>query len=363
MNIGVDIKAFKNGSTGISRYVRSILDELQQIDSENRYVLMECRPSGYAPVNPKWEKISQNRKMPGTLWLQTVVPGLIRKHGVNIFWAPEQIAPVLRLPRGVRIVTTIHDFTYLRCPETCQMSVRLIQKLLTCLTIKKSAALVPVSEYIKNELAELFPHTITSRKIVRPVYNGVKGWNGADQPAKRENFLFFPGNLEPRKNLSRLIRALEAVNKSGFELDLHLCGPSGWKNSGFHKLVESSPVRERIKHLGYLPDNELRNQYLTCKAVIFPSVYEGFGLPVIEALRLGTPVLTSKGTVMEDVAGGNALYFDPYEENSIAETIINFLEAGGPVIDQTSLDRYTWRRSAEDLLGVFNELGRSGNKT
>jgi len=358
MNIGVDIKALNNGSTGISRYVRSILDELQQIDSENRYVLMECRPSGYAPVNPKWEKVSQNRKMPGTLWLQTVVPGLIKKYGISVFWASEQIAPVLRLPRGVKVATTIYDFTFRRFPETCQRTNLLITNLLCAPTIKKSAALLPISDCIKRELLDFYPGLQGQQKIIRTISTGVMGPGVEMPPVNRENFLFFAGNLEPRKNLSRLIRALEAVNKSGFELDLHLCGPSGWKNSGFHKLVESSPVRERIKHLGYLPDDELRNQYLTCKAVIFPSVYEGFGLPVIEALRLGTPALTSKGTVMEEVAGGNALYFDPYDENSIAETIINFLEAGGPVIDQTSLDRYTWKRSAEDLLGVFNELGR-----
>jgi len=361
MNIGVDIKAFKDVSTktsrtGISRYITCILDELQEIDKGNDYYLMECVPSDYTPVNPRWKKISHDGKMLGTLWLQTVVPKLMKKHGIDVFWAPEQIGPVFGVPRGVKVVTTIHDFTFLRYPQTCRTSVLWIQKLLTTPTIKKSAALVPVSDYIKKELLDLYPRINETRKIIRTVGNGVNERNVKIPDVKRENFLFFPGNMEPRKNLSKLIKALEIVKASGVEIDLQICGPSGWKNTDLRKLLESSPIKHQVKHLGYLSDADLSNRYLTCAAVVFPSVYEGFGLPVLEALNLNTPVLTSKGTVMEEIAGQNALYFDPYDERSIAETIIDFLKTGGPVINRKSLDKYTWRRSAEELLDVFREV-------
>jgi glycosyltransferase involved in cell wall biosynthesis len=356
MNIGIDIKAFKNGSTGISRCVRSILDELQQIDSVNNYYLFECRESNYSPINPNWKKITQRSKLPGTVWQQLCLPRLIKKHKIDIFWAPEQICPVFRMPPSIKIVTTIHDFTYLRYPETCEMSVLLVGRTLMGLTVKKSSALLPVSDYIKNELTAFYPRLKSTSKIIRAVHNGVNDWDTNVPSVKRNNFLFFPGNLEPRKNLSRLIKALEIVNASGFELDLHICGPKGWKNSSFYKLVELSPIKNQIKHLGFLSEEELINQYMVCLAVVFPSFYEGFGLPVIEALRLNTPVLTSRGTVMEEVAGESATYFDSYDVNSIAETIMTFMKTGGPPINREKLNRYTWRRSAESLLEVFNEI-------
>lgn len=361
MNIGVDIKAIKNGSTGIGKYTRCILDELQRIDSENRYYLFECRESDYIPVNPNWSKVSQNRKLPGTLWLQLVLPKLLRKHAVDILWAPEQICPVLGLPRAVKVVTTVLDFTFLRYPQTCQTSVLLIQKLFFQPTVKRSDALVPLSDHVKRELIELYPRARSASKIVRTVGVGTDDRRGAGRHRPgRENFLFFPGNMEPRKNLTRLIRALEIVNASGIEIDLHICGPRGWKNSDLRKQMESSPIRDRVKRLGYLSEEDLLNQYLTCKAVVYPSLYEGFGMPVLEALMLDTPVLTSKGTVMEEIAGRSALYFDPDSVESIAGALIDFLRTGAAGVntdvDKERLSKYSWRRAAEDLLGVFGEL-------
>jgi len=359
MNIGVDIKALRNKTTGICKYIRCILDELQRLDTENRYYLFECKLSNYEPVNPNWKKFSQMSKLPATIWQQLTLPVLLRKYNIDILWAPEQICPILRVPSSTKIVTTIHDFVITRYPKTSQTTDRLIKKLLAGPTIKKAAAIVPVSDRIKKELIDFFPYIPSTSKIVRTVNNGANARDNTPKPStERKNFLFFPGNMEPRKNLTRLITALEIVNKSGFELGLHICGPEGWKNSGLRTQIESSSIRERIRHLGYLPEPDLLNQYLTCAALVYPSFYEGFGIPVLEALRLDTPVLTSKDTVMEEIAGANAMYFDPYDVDSIAGTIIRFLEAGGPVIDHASLDRYTWRRSAEDLLEVFNELGR-----
>jgi len=358
MNIGVDIKAFMYGASGISRYIRCILDELQRIDVDNRYFLFECRDSGYAPSNPGWRRVTRGRRLPGTLWQQFVLPRLLRKYGIDVLWAPEQICPVLGVPAHVKIATTVHDFAVLKYPEMVQAVTLAIKKVLIPAAIKKSAALLPVSEYIREELIRFYPYVQPAGKVIKVAGNGAKDWGSAVKPAKRENFLFFPANLEPRKNHLRLLNALEKVHAAGHKIGLRLAGPCGWDNAELHRRINGGPQKDYIRYMGFISDDELLNQYLTCAAVIFPSVYEGFGIPVLEALRLGTPVLTSKGTVMEEIAGANAMYFDPHDENSIAETIINFLESGGPVIDQASLGRYTWRRSAEDLLGVFNELGR-----
>ena len=121
--------------------------------------------------------------------------------------------------------------------------------------------------------------------------------------SKRENFLFFAGNLEPRKNLVRLIGALEILRrKHGMTIPLHLAGPAGWKNQSLQALIESSIIRKDIILLGYLSEENLKREYSSCKALVYSSLYEGFGLPVLEALSLDCMVLTSEGTVMQEVA-------------------------------------------------------------
>jgi glycosyltransferase involved in cell wall biosynthesis len=355
MNIGVDMRPLVVGVTGIARYTGCILDELQRIDRKNNYYLFECRKSNYIPTNPKWKKISHNWRRVGTIWQQFVLPALLRKHNIDILWAPEQIGPV-RMPHNTKLVTTIHDFAVLRYPKMISRINLLLRKFLIPITIKKSAALIPVSEYVRKELIKFYPYVESSKKVIKIVGNGAKERDGDAKPRKRENFLFFPGNLEPRKNHLRLIKALEIVNASGFELNLHLVGPAGWKNAELRKQINSGPLKDRIKYMGIVTDEELRNQYLSCAALVFPSIYEGFGIPVLEALKLDTPVLTSRGTVMEEIAGDSATYFDPYDVDSIASAIINFLKTGGAPINHDLLSRYSWKRSAESLLEVFDEL-------
>ena len=359
MNIGVETTELGYGVTGVSRYLRCILNELQLIDSENRYRLFECKESDYTPTNPNWKKIYSNRKRRTTVWQQLTLPKLLKEHNIDVLWAPTQVCPVLRMPSRVKIAATVHDFAVLRYPEMTTPLNLLMKRLLIPMTIKKSAALMPVSEYVRKELIEFYPYTESSRKIIKIVGNSAKDWGGGVKPRKRENFLFFPGNLEPRKNHLRLIKALEIVNASGFDLNLRLSGPPGWKNAELLKQINSGPLKDRVQYLGFITDEELLNQYLSCAALVFPSIYEGFGIPVLEALSLDTPVLTSKGTVMEEIAGDSAMYFDPYDVDSIAAVIIEFLKSGGPEINKKILDEYTWRRAAENLLSVFEELGRT----
>jgi len=358
MNIGVETTTLGYGATGISRYLRGILDELQQIDSENNYRLFECKESDYTPTNPKWEKFHHKRKTRATVWQQLTLPKLLSEHNIDVLWAPAQVCPVLRMPSRIKIAVTVHDFAVLRYPEMITPLNLFLKRFLIPMTIKRASALIPVSEYVRKELINFYPNAERSRKIVKIAGNGAKEPGRDVKPRKRENFLFFPGNLEPRKNHLRLIKALEIVNASGFDLNLRLAGPPGWKNAELREQINSGPLKDRIQYLGFVTDEELLNQYLSCAALVFPSIYEGFGIPILEALSLDTPVLTSKGTVMEEIAGDSAMYFDPYDVDSIAATIIEFLRFGGPPINKKILDEHTWRRAAENVLGVFEELGR-----
>jgi glycosyltransferase involved in cell wall biosynthesis len=357
MNIGIDIKAFKNGKTGISRYLRTLMDHLQEIDHENDYYLFECVPSKYKITNLRWKIRTTSWKLPGILWQQVVLPFYLKSNKIDVLWAPEQICPVF-CKGAHKIITTIYDLTALRFPETCQTTNLLIQKCLFPMTMRRSTLLIPISDFVKQEVEYFYPKHSASR-LIKVVPCGGPDWvlPSDHDRFKRENFLFFAGNMEPRKNLPRLIDALELLHNSGFKVPLHVAGPLGWKHKELRDKIEASPIRDSIKFVGYLSEEELQAQYLKCKAVIYPSYYEGFGLPVLEAFSMNTPVLTSKGTVMEEIAGDLALYFDPFDPVSIATTIRGLLNSEFKEITESKknsiLEKYKWRDSAKLLKSCF----------
>jgi glycosyltransferase involved in cell wall biosynthesis len=362
MRIGVDVKAFKNGTTGIARYLRTILDRLQELDRENEYVLFSCAPTDYTIVNLRWKMVITPWKLPGIVWQQKVLPGLLKRHAIDILWAPEQMAPVFA-SRRIPVITTIYDLAFLRYPKTCVWSNRLIQRYLLPLAIRRSAIVSPISDFVADEVAATYKKALRGRSIV-PVCCGGPAWSTPSgySAKNRQDFLFFAGNLEPRKNLIRLIGALEILRRDhGLSIPLHLAGPAGWKNQSLHAVIDASIIKNDIVFRGYLSEAALKQEYLTCRALIYPSLYEGFGLPVLEALSLDCLVLTSEHTVMQEVAGSCALYFDPENPASIADTIRHISQ---PEFDRAAilgrsgevLAKYSWEQAARTLQDAMRGL-------
>ncbi len=358
MRIGVDIKAFKNGTTGIARYLRNMLDQLQQLDTLNEYYLFEPRLLDYELHNPKWRKVTIPWKLPGIIWVQTVLPRHIRKRGIDLYWAPEEICPAA-IPKSLPVVTTIYDLTHVRFPETLQTSNLLIKRLFERMTLKRSDAIVTISDFIGREIVQTFPGIVSAEKV-HAIPCGAPEWKPPPEykPAKRGNHLFFAGNFEPRKNLLNLAKALEILHAQGLSIPLTLAGPRGWKNRPILEHLEHSPIKDNLTFVGFISEEKLKEQYLSCKALVYPSLYEGFGLPVLEALSLDCLVITAKGTPMEEVGGKNVLLCNPHDPADIARVIGRVYEDG---FDREAvlkgrekvLEVYSWRRAAERLLGVF----------
>lgn len=358
MRIAIDIKAFKNGTTGIARYLRSILDHLQKIDTKNEYFLFECWSSDYFPVNKKWKKIYTSWKLPGILWQQFILPFQLRKYNIEVLWAPEQVCPLFFM-KGIKIITTVHDIAFIHYPETFQPSTLLILKHLFPRVITKSNFLVTVSNYITNDMFSTYSKICKNANVISCT-NGKPDWHiPSDYSAEnRKDFLLFVGNIEPRKNLFNLVKALEILCDKGFNVSLHLVGPSGWKNNELYTYIANSRIKKIIHFKGYLPEDDLKNEYLTCKALIYPSLYEGFGLPTLEALCLDCLVLTSKETVMEELAKNCAIYFDPNNSYDIASAIekiytANFNRSNYLIDKESILKEYSWTKSAQKLLSLF----------
>ena len=360
MRIGIDIKALGNSSTGTARYLREVLKYLQEHDEHNEYILFECKLSGYSVTNKLWKKVYTPWKLPGVFWQQLVLPFLLKKYAVAVLWAPEQICPVLFVKK-TKIVTTIHDCVLFHFPQTSQKTVRLVYNILFKPTIRISSKLITVSDFIRQDFLDSYYPIAKPEKTIT-ITHGKPDWKiPADYlPKQRESFLFFAGNNEPRKNLLNLIKALEIAHDDGLTVPLHLAGPAGWKNKNLADYIRNSRISSQITFLGYCSDTELKKQYLSCKAFIYPSLYEGFGLPILEALTLDCLVATSKDTVMEEIAGKSALYFNPGNPKDIAAVIKKIYAAD---FDRNSclyhkdavLQQYSWNTSAKQILHCLEE--------
>lgn len=365
MRIGIDIKCLRYNNAGIGRYLRSILSALQEIDSHNEYFLFTPSATTFKPTKDNFKVIvcKSKIKQPGILWQQNVLPTFIKKNNIDVFWGPEQTIPHARL-KNVAKVLTVHDFVYKRYPKTMVKSVLLINKIFGRASIKNADIICPVSEFTQKELFHFFPKV--RKEKVHVVYNGVNSYSPKACSKRGENLLFV-GSLEPRKNLENLLLALEILHGEGIDIPLTITGPSGWKNTNIHKKLEKTSIANNVQHLGFVTEETLNELYNNCAAVIFPSFYEGFGLPVLEALAHRAPVLTTQGSVMEEIAGKFATYFNANEPASIASAIKKFyteresryneIKASEGEL-QGLVNRYSWANAARALLEQF-ETARS----
>ena len=319
MRIGIDIKCLRYNNSGIGRYLISLLNALQQIDNENDYFLFSPHAIDYPITNKNFKlcpysgKFAFQKKIPGILWQQLTLPRLLKQYQIDVFWGPEQTLPLGK--SDCKKVLTVHDFVYKRFPETMRKSVRWINNHIGEKSILEADVVAVNSDFTKSELLHFHPNIAQDKLEVVPC-----GINCVVTPLcanPQRKGLLFVGSLEPRKNFGNLVKALEILDKKGIQVTLTMTGPKGWKNSSENSLLQNSPVAKNIRHLGFVSDSELQNLYASSAAVIFPSVYEGFGLPVLEALNYKTPVLTTKGSVMEEIAEDCGIYFDAQNPESI----------------------------------------------
>lgn len=358
MKIGIDITTLAEGNSGIQVYIKNILHHLQDIDIKNHYYLFERSVSGFTVNNQNWRIIT--RKIPRfigsrTIWFHWLLPRLLNKYRIEVLWSPEYICPI-HIRKKIAVIVTIYDCTFLRFPETMIPAQLFQYRFLVFKSIKRACTVTTISSYIKKEILSRVSCYSQKRIVVAPC--GKPPWElpAGYSPQSRSDFLFFAGNFEPRKNIITLIKALEHLFQAGVSVPLHIAGQSGWNNQEVHDYIKKSPVEKNITFLGYISEEQLISNYCRCKALVFPSLYEGFGMPVLEALCLDCLVLTSKDTVMQEVCGNAALYFDPRDSADLAKKILMIFQPGfdREVYLQNrkeKLKHYNWKTSAEILQG------------
>jgi glycosyltransferase involved in cell wall biosynthesis len=262
-------------------------------------------------------------------------------------------------------VTSLYDFVFLRYPETMDGFASILYRLQVPASLRRSTIVVADSETIRREAMSTYPWlTERNTAVVTPGCDDAPLSAGATDQSRRGQHLLFVGSLEPRKNIATLLDALEILAEQGIRPVLRVVGPSGWKNSALRSALTRLQTAGHAQILGFLSEEALQCQYAECRALIYPSLYEGFGMPVLEALRASCPVLTSKGTVMEEIAGPAAIYFNATDPADIAAKIAvlyspDFSPDQYAQHRQAVLQKYSWRRSALDLQAILAPAGRT----
>jgi len=377
MKIGFDISQTGQLKAGCGYFADSLVRHLAEIDSENTYILYPTFGDAY--WDPDWP----------TATCQINQPNFARGLGhrtyeaAQLFWSNPPTDAEAQLgnpdiihannffcPPGLqkaRLVYTLYDLGFLEHPEWTTEQNRII-----CFTGAFNASLhadriIAISDYSRRHFLEIFPHYPSDRVVVIYPASRFSGRSEFAQPeglppVQPEHFWLNVGTLEPRKNHRRLLQAYARLKSHlGQTYPLVLAGGRGWLMDDLEKSLDSLDLRQNVIMLGYVDDATLQWLYQNCFALVYPSLFEGFGLPVLEAMSLGAAVITSNVSAIPEIVGSAGVMIDPTAEEGIFRAMLQLIEQENwrTSLRQAALAQatlFSWDRTARKVLDVYAQV-------
>ena len=368
MKIGIDISAMAKTLAGIGQYCVQMIKELYAMDQENEYYLFA--PTEVAlPVaeNDHWHLINYGGKRGSTLRYMTEVPKILKKEGIRVFVGTRHYLPPFH--PEIRYIGVVHDLIPLYMPELFTFFHRLRFRMFTRLCARKADHIVAGS---KATAADVVKYMHVPEEKITVLYYGA---DARFRPERDEAgihaamekyhiktpYVLCLSTVEPRKNMLRTIQAFEALTKEELqEAQLVIVGGSGWNNGEIYDYVKQHRMEEKVLFTGYASDEEIRHIYANAGVFVYASLCEGFGIPIVEAMQSGTPVITSNLSSMPEVAGDACRLVDPYSVEEIKEAMKEILE--DEALQQQMRTRglkqaaaFSWKRCAAGLHDIILE--------
>jgi glycosyltransferase involved in cell wall biosynthesis len=368
MHIGVDAARLAVGArTGTEHYSWEVLRALGKLDQRNRWTLY-CNqpPRSLPPLPPSFEL----RPIPlPRAWSHARLSAEMLLHPPDVLWVPAHALPILP-PR--RSVVTIHDLGFLHHPEAHTRIQRIYYRIFTRLSARRASHIIAISEATKRDLQRFYG---TPGDKISVIYHGVDGrFQPVDDRAELDRvlrryeidrpYLLFVSTVQPRKNVARLIEAFALAHARGVHALLVLAGKRGWLTEQIERRAAELGVERRVRFVGYVADDDLPVLLSGALAYVVPSLYEGFGMTVLEAQACGTPVLASTTSSLPEVVGDAGLLVEPYDVEAIADGLVQL--ASKPDLRAELRERglrhvagWTWERTARQTLDILERVGRS----
>lgn len=362
-----------NQKGGVHVYTRELVHGLKAFTDEIEFILIRERRD---PELAEFRQIviPNNRIGLGlaALRLFFIVPVVLWWNKVDAVIEPAHFGP-FNLPRSIKRITVIHDLTPLLFPQYHRYHSQLLQKIFLRGILRKASLIIANSAYTASDLYRVFPFT---RGKVAPIH---LGYEPGMMPVAVEHVLgllsiskpywLAVGTIEPRKNLTRLLHVYQVFREERSDkVPLVIVGERGWKADAFFQALEKHPYKADIVLTGYVSQDQLNALYSHAIALVYPSEYEGFGLPVLEAFACGCPVICSRVSSLPEVGGEVAWYVDPFDEANISDQMDRMFllsEQERVRLKQACLSRATlfgWDRHARDfvrnLLALWPEDSR-----
>lgn len=364
MQIALDCRTVTAPKTGDRTYALNLLRALARVDAENEYLAYTWEPTtltevGSSRVHPVCLPAS-----PRWLWTPLVFPRDLARRRADVAHVQYFIPPVAPCP----VITTIHDVAFRRFPHLFPLKHRVLLNLLIPGAARNAAAVITGSEATRRDLIELYD--VPPERVVVTPYAADEIYRPMDpdeaRRAVRERFrirspyLLSVGVLQPRKNLPRLVRAYNRIARA-IPHRLVLVGKEGWAGEELQQAISQSPAGREPVFTGYVPDADLPALYAGAEIFVYPSLYEGFGLPPLEAMACGTPVITSNTSSLPEVVGDAAIQVDPRDTEAISRAMLDLIENEARRRELAAAGlrqaaRFHWDRTARETVAVYRRV-------
>lgn len=377
-------------NTGVKVYTKEVIKALSEVDKKNQYFLyaeLKCEDSNkkieesldFIKDIPNFRlKLSKKAYFP---WTYGTFPKKMKKDKLDILFMPIQSFPFLRKPKRLKVVITVHDLAFLYFSEYFTKKKRFLLNFHTRRAVKLADKIIVPSNTTKNDVANFYN---VDKDKIEVIHHGISDFDGAlgENEEKRSEtnefkpYILFVGSIQPRKNIERLIEAFEKIKTNdvgvsklnGDSLDigslkLVICGGNGWMFEKTCERARTSIFSKDIIFTGNVSGQYLAELYRNALMFVLPSLYEGFGIPVIEAMKFGIPCVVSNNSSLSEITKKSALLVDCISVSDIAEKIQKLLNSKElrAEYSRKSLSRssqFSWERSAMEHLKVFKETCR-----
>jgi glycosyltransferase involved in cell wall biosynthesis len=378
MRIGIDSRFAVRKRRGIGTYTLKLIQNLALIDSENEYLLYTDRDDseGILPrtMNFKTKRVSPSNYL---LWEQIALPLQARKDSIDVLHCTGNTAP-LSMDRRVKLISSIMDVIYLKdyaeLPKSeswYQRAGRFYRRLIVPRTVGRISRILTISQFSKDDILQHIPRLDASMiRVIHLSANEI--YHTIDRTTARQgvykrfdvdgNYVLLLGGLDPRKNTELVIKEfIELKNEHHLEEKLLIVGVPNWKQTDFFKVVQQSGFSEDIVFLDFVSEEELALLYNAATVFLYPSLYEGFGIPPLEAMACGVPVITSNTTSIPEVVGDAALLIDPANGEELKSALAKLLDDKGlrDALANRGLEqakKFSWKKMAEETLDTYEKV-------
>jgi len=374
MRIGFDLRPFLREETGVGTYLRNLLFQLAEIDRTNEYYLFSSSWKDRFPADriPPFERLKfRDCRLPvrvlNSLWHNRRSPSLdfFFRTGLDL---THSATPLILPTRGKKIIT-VHDIFFMDFPDQSGREAGKVFFRLAAASFRDADGIVTSSTVTSVELVSRFALDEKKVRIIPPGLDSrfLEDVPAAELEATRErchlppSFLLFVGAQVPRKNLVRFVEALKIVHLHGVQIPLVLIGPAGEDSEAILAMAEKLGIGPWVMTTGYLEQRDIRNAYRLATAFVLPSLYEGFGMPLVEAMASGVPVAASQIAAIPEVCRDAAVYFQPENPENMAAKVVSVVE--DEKLRQRLIARgkerardFSWKKAAVETLAFYESV-------